>query len=255
MTGLSARAEALRALHHGVRPLVLPTAWDVASAHLVAEAGFHAVATSSGAIADALGYEDDDSMPPDEAFGAVARIAGAVDLPVTADLEAGYGLAPGAFAARLLDAGAVGCNLEDSDHHGDGALVDASEQAARIAAIKEAAREAGTDIVLNARIDVFIQHPNDPPNTHLDEAIRRARAYIAAGADCVYPILLGVRDSIAEFVDAVEHHPVNIYLSSKRSSIAELAELGVARISMGSGLMHIAYRAAAAELERLRASY
>src|SRR5215475_2825652 len=116
--GLAERADALRRLHAGPRPLVLPNAWDVASARLVVKAGFPVVATSSGAITAALGYQDNDSMPVDEAFGAVARIARSIPVPVTADLAAGYRLPAAELVERLLNAGAVGCNLEDTDHHG-----------------------------------------------------------------------------------------------------------------------------------------
>jgi 2-methylisocitrate lyase-like PEP mutase family enzyme len=150
-TALAERATALRALHSGQRPLVLPNAWDVASARLVVKAGFPVVATSSGAIAATLGHQDDDSMPIGEAFGVVARIARNVPVPVTADLEAGYGVPPAELVNRLLDAGAVGCNLEDTDHHGGGGLIDADAHVERLGAIRQAANDAGVDIVLNAR--------------------------------------------------------------------------------------------------------
>ena len=153
--GLAERAEALRRLHTSSRPLVLPNAWDVASARLVVKAGFPIVATSSGAVAATLGYEDNDSMPVDEAFGVIARIARSVSVPVTADVEAGYGLSPQELVERLLDAGAVGCNLEDTDHHGGAGLVDAGENADRLRAVRQAASEAGAHVVLNARVDVL----------------------------------------------------------------------------------------------------
>ncbi len=152
---LAEQAGTLRRLHTGPLPLVLPNAWDVASARLVMKAGFPVVATSSGAIAATLGYEDNDSMPVDEAFGVVARIARSVSVPVTADVEAGYRLSPTDLVERLLDAGAVGCNLEDTDHHGGAGLVDADENAERLRAVRQAASEAGVDIVLNARVDVL----------------------------------------------------------------------------------------------------
>jgi hypothetical protein len=129
---LGEQAEALRRLHLGPRPLVLPNAWDVASARLVVKAGFPAVATSSGAITAALGFEDTDSMPVAEAFGAIARITRSLSVPVTADVEAGYGLSARELIGHLLDSGAVGCNLEDTDHHGGGGLIDADEQAERL---------------------------------------------------------------------------------------------------------------------------
>src|ERR671917_1933620 len=149
---LADKAALLRRLHHGTRPLVLPNAWDVASARLVEQAGFPVVATSSGAIASILGYEDNNSMPVDEAFGPVARIARNVSLPVTADMEAGYHLSPAEFVTRLIDAGAVGCNVEDADHDAGSGLVSAEEHADWLRAVKDAAAGRGVDIVMNARL-------------------------------------------------------------------------------------------------------
>src|SRR4051812_5629415 len=128
MDDLVARAEALRALHQRGNPVMLTNAWDVASAQLVEAAGFPALATSSAAVALVQGYPDNDTMPVDVAFGAVHAIASRTELPVTADLEAGYQLPAGEFVERLLAAGAVGCNLEDTDHHSDRVLVDPDKQ-------------------------------------------------------------------------------------------------------------------------------
>jgi 2-methylisocitrate lyase-like PEP mutase family enzyme len=245
LAGLAAQ---LRGLHRPGSPVVLANAWDAASARIVAEAGYPAVATSSHAVAECLGYQDSDSMPAAEAFGAVARIARSVDLPVTADVEAGYGLAPEAFVAQLLGAGAVGCNLEDTDHHGGGGLVDAGRNAARLAAVKEAARAAGVDIVLNARIDV---RPGEDPEA-LAEAISRARRYLEAGADCVYPIFLADEADIERLITEAGG-PVNILLRKlDAGSIARLAELGAARVSMGGGPMRLAYAALRTSVAGLR---
>ena len=238
------RVELLRRLHHGERPLVLPNAWDAASAHLVVDAGFPVVATSSGAIAASLGYADADVMPPDEAFAAVARIARAVEAPVTADMEAGYGLGPKEFVERLLEAGAVGCNLEDTDHHGDGVLMDAARHADRLAAIVQAFEHAGVPIVVNARIDVFLRSPADGA---FDGALDRARRYREAGAACVYPIGLSDPALIHRFVDDAGA-PVNIMARADAPPLATLAELGVARVSYASGLFRVAK---AAIVERL----
>jgi 2-methylisocitrate lyase-like PEP mutase family enzyme len=155
---------------------------------LVVKSGFPVVATSSGAIAATLGYEDNDSMPLEEAFGVVARITRSVPVPVTADLEAGYRLAPKDLVERLLEAGAVGCNLEDTDHHGDTDLLDAGENAESLRAVRHAATQAGVDIVLNARVDV-LRREGDRREL-FEEAVRRARLYLQAGADCVFPIRL-----------------------------------------------------------------
>ena len=142
-----------------------------------------AIATASNALAPVNGYEDHGHLPPDVAFGALRRIADAVKLPVTADLEDGYGLSPEEFVDRLADAGACGANLEDTDHR-VGALVDADRQAERIASIKAAARARGFDAVINARVDVHIH------KGPVEEGLKRARKYFDAGADCVYPIFL-----------------------------------------------------------------
>jgi 2-methylisocitrate lyase-like PEP mutase family enzyme len=245
---LAARADHLRALHQGLAPLVLPNAWDAASAGAVVAAGFPAVATSSGAIARMLGFEDGEKMDPDAAFAAVARIAAAVDVPVTADMEGGYGLGAAEFVERLLAAGAVGCNYEDTDHHGDQAMIDAGTQADRLAQLKDAGRAAGVDIVLNARVDTFVRQVDSP----VEEGVRRGRLYAAAGADCIYPIGVADEDAIARLVDGIGA-PVNTLLRRGTPSIARLTELGVARISMGSGLHHLAMDGVGAVLERLRA--
>ncbi len=248
--GLAGKAEHLRALHHRERPLVLPNVWDVASARLVAENGFPVLATSSAAVSQSLGYADNDSMPPDQAFAVVARIAGAVDLPVTADVEAGYQLSSPELVARLLEAGAVGLNLEDTDHHGGGELLAAEDQAQRIAAAKVAAKKAGVNVVLNARVDIF-RGKSEPTPELMAEAIRRARLYIAAGADCVYPITLGDEHAIAEFVAAIRA-PVNILLRPGVPTPERLAAMGVARISLAGSLFRTTYAALSDALERLR---
>jgi 2-methylisocitrate lyase-like PEP mutase family enzyme len=246
---LAGRAEALRGLHAGPRPLVLPNAWDVASARLVVKAGFPVVATSSGAVAATLGFEDNDSMPVDEAFGVIARITRSVSVPVTADVEAGYGLSPEDLVERLLEAGAVGCNLEDTDHHGGAGLVDAGEHAERLRAVRRAATKAGVEIVLNARIDVLGQ---DGDRRELfEEAARRARLYVQAGADCVFPIRLADDELIGEFVRRVEG-PVNV-VGAGAPPLGRLAELGIARISFAGLLMNRLYGAHEAKLSEIAA--
>jgi 2-methylisocitrate lyase-like PEP mutase family enzyme len=233
-TELAATADVLLAAHHAATPLVLPNAWDVASARVVEEAGFHAVATSSHAVAEVLGGADDDSNDPDVVFPFLARIAAAVRVPVTADVEAGYRLAPEELVERLLVAGIVGCNLEDSDHHGDGILVDVEHQAARLAAMRAAAGAAGVHLVINARVDSVIRKVGDD-DAQLEDAIRRGTAYLAAGADCVYPIMLVDPARIRRFTAAVPG-PVNVIARAGGPRLDELAALGVRRISFGGGL-------------------
>jgi len=228
MERLAEHAERLRALHHRDELLVLPNAWDVASARLVAGQGYPAIATASAAVTASLGHEDDDCMPPDEMFAAVGRMAAAVDRPVTADVEAGYRLEPEDLIGRLLAAGAVGMNLEDSDHHGDADFVPADAQAERLAAVKAAGRAAGVDVVLNARVDT----------PELGAALERARLYAEAGADCVYPINLAPAD-IGGFTAGVAL-PVNVSVRPGSPTLNELRELGVARVSFGPGLQRVA---------------
>jgi 2-methylisocitrate lyase-like PEP mutase family enzyme len=247
-TPLAEQAERLRALHHAAEPLVLANAWDAASARLVQEAGFSAVATTSGGVAGALGWPDGEQTPPDQMFGAVARIARVLDVPLTADLEAGYGLSATEFVQRMLAAGAVGCNLEDTDHRAGRALRDATAQAEWLAAVKAAGRAAGVDIVLNARVDVFIRQHAET-QTEIEEALRRARLYLEAGADCIYPILVHHEATIAALVAGIPG-PINIYAMPDAPSLPRLAELGVARISFATRL----HRAAMTDLtKRLQA--
>ena len=234
---LSAQADQLRGLHAPGSPLLLVNAWDPPSARRLAHDGYPAIATTSAGVAEALGYEDGNVTPPDEMLAAVGRIATVVDVPVTADLEAGYGLEPRELVEGLLRAGAVGLNFEDTDHE-TGALTDPERHAERLAAIKQAGRDAGVDVVLNARVDVFLR------GGEVDEAVRRGRMYAEAGADCVYPILVRGQDAIRRLVKEVEA-PVNVLVMPGGLKLAELAELGVARVSFGDGLMRVAMEAAA----------
>jgi 2-methylisocitrate lyase-like PEP mutase family enzyme len=229
MSDLKAHADLLRRLHHGT-VLVLPNAWDEASAELVVETGFPVVATSSAAVADTLGHRDGEQAPWKEMFAATARIAGAVAVPVTMDAEAGYGLDPHELVARLLEAGAVGCNLEDTDHR-SGGLVDAAAQADRLAQVRAAADATGVPIVINARVDVFLPASGIPERDRLDEAVRRGRLYREAGADCVYPIGGSTSDNLRRLVAEVPG-PVNGNTSDSLDLDA-LASLGVARVSFG----------------------
>ncbi|MEV4756109.1 isocitrate lyase/phosphoenolpyruvate mutase family protein [Micromonospora sp. NPDC049559] len=239
------RAGVLRALHRPGDPLVLPNAWDAGTARAVEAAGFPAVATSSAAVAESLGYADGEATPPGEMLAAVARVARAVAVPVTADLERGYGMAPTELVERLAATGAVGCNLEDSDPR-TGELVDPQEQADFLAAVRAAADDAGVDLVLNARVDVYLAGGTGDPTERLAEAVRRARRYAAAGADCVYPIGATGPDDLRALVrDAGA--PVNVLFRPGAPSLPQLAEFGVARVSFGGGL----YRAARADHGRM----
>lgn len=225
---LAADATELRALHLPGKPLLLANVWDPMTAKAVAASGLPAIATASAAIAPVNGYEDHGHLPPDLAFEVVRRIASVVVCPVTADLEDGYGLAPRDIAKRLLAAGACGLNLEDSDHRGQ-ALVDPGGQAERIAAIRKAGRELGVEIVINARIDVYLrQRPHA-------EGLERARLYFEAGADCVYPIFAGDPAIVKDYVAL---GPTNLLCHPGGLKLQEMAKLGAARVSLGPMLFH-----------------
>jgi 2-methylisocitrate lyase-like PEP mutase family enzyme len=248
VTALADRARALRELHRPGDPVVLPNAWDPPSARRLAATGAAALATTSVGVAEALGYEDGERTPPAEMLAAVGRIAAAVELPLTADLEAGYGLSPDELVAGLLEAGAVGLNQEDTDH-ATGQLADPDANAERLAAIKEAGRSAGVDVVLNARVDSFLRAaPDADPAAVLDDAVARGRRYAEAGADSVYPFAARGRAAIRRLVEEVGA-PVNIVAVPGGLGRSELADLGVARVSFGGGLAQRALEAAAAEVE------
>ncbi len=235
---LAAKAEAFRAAHHGERPLVLANAWDVVSAKAVEAAGFGSVATSSRAIGDSLGEPDNDSSEPDLVFDLLGRIAVAVAVPVSADLQAGLRLEPDELVGRMLAAGLVGCNLEDTDHHGPGVLVDADRQAEYLSAVRAAADSHGVHIVINARVDTFVRKVGDDAQ-QLAEALRRGRLYLEAGADCVYPIALADPAAIARLVGELTG-PLNIIARRGGLTVPQLAALGVRRISMGAGIHQLA---------------
>lgn len=221
-------ASVLRALHHGRAPgdpLVLPGPWDAGSARAFADAGFPALATPSAGVAASLGYEDG-ATPAAEMFAAVARIARAVPVPVSADIEAGYGLAPKELVERLLAAGAAGCNLEDS---ADGVLLDADRQADRLAAVREA---AGGELFVNARVDTYVRGVGEGVDREA-ETVRRALLYVAAGADCVYPIA-APPEALPRLAAAVPA-PLNAIAPADGPSPRRLGGLGATRITFGPG--------------------
>ncbi len=208
--------------------LVLPNAWDVASAKLLAAIdGCRALATSSAAVARSLGFEDGERAPRDVMVEAAGRIARAVEVPVTGDLERGYG-DPVGTARAAWEAGLVGINFEDSTRAG---LVDVEEQVAAIRAI----REAVPDLVINARVDIFVRIGTGD----VAEAADRGNAYLEAGAHCVYPILAPV-DSIEALAHRIKG-PINVIAEPSTPAPSELQELGVARMTWGSNLATAAY--------------
>lgn len=248
------RARRFRALHDRRHVLLLPNAWDAASARAFADLGFEAIATTSGGMAWSLGYADGERAPLDEVLDAVRRIVRVTPLPVSVDFEAGYGASPEAVAASvraMIDAGAVGINLEDGIRHE--VLRDIHDAARRIAAAREAAREAAVPIVINARVDTWIVGGDAADAERIDETLRRARAYLAAGADCIYPIALARPDVIARLCADIDA-PVNIGARADLPGLAELGRLGVARVSTATRLATLALSAARDAAQRLRQS-
>ncbi|WP_328749844.1 isocitrate lyase/phosphoenolpyruvate mutase family protein [Streptomyces sp. NBC_00285] len=238
------KVDVFRALHHHRLPddpLVLPGPWDAAGARVMEEAGFPALATPSAGIAASLGHRDG-ATPAGEMFAAVARVAGAVDIPVSADVEGGYGLVPKELVERLLEAGAVGCNLEDSHA---GVLKDPHEHAEWLAEVRHA---AGDRLFVNARVDTFAHGDGDP-----GEAIGRAALYVAAGADCVYPI--GAPVGVLPLLRSGIQGPLNVFglLDGEGPSPTALGELGATRVTFGPALQRraaLALRGMADELRR-----
>ena len=240
-SNLKTLADQLRALHSG-KMFVLPNAWDAASAETVAAAGFPAVATTSAAIAAMLGHPDGEGAPWQDMFAAAGRVARAVSVPVTVDAERGYGMRPREFVERLLAIGAVGCNLEDTDHQAGG-LVDAGAHAQWLADVRAAADDVEVPLVINARIDTFLPANGIPEPERIAETIRRGRLYHEAGADCLYPIGVRTKADLAALVAELPG-PVNGNPSDELD-LATLQELGVARVTFGPRF----YRAALAELD------
>ncbi|MFJ1600351.1 isocitrate lyase/phosphoenolpyruvate mutase family protein [Streptomyces sp. NPDC088261] len=246
------RARAFRTLHRPSSPLALANAWDVASARLIEAAGSAAVATTSAGVAWSLGAADGNEIDRERAVDLVARIAAAVDVPVSADIESGFGATAaevGETVAQVIAAGAVGVNIEDA--HTDPAvpLRPAAEQAARIAAARAAAEATGVPLFINARTDTYLSGALDE-SVRLRETLDRARTYLAAGADGIF--VPGVTDlaEVAALTDGIDA-PVNILVGSGAPSVADLARCGVARISLGSSVVLSAYAVVRRAIEEL----
>jgi len=246
---LRKKAETLLALHQAGRILVLPNVWDAGSARIIEDAGFPAIATSSAGVAYTLARADGQQVSMDEMLTAVARIAGAVQVPVTADMEAGYGDVA-ATARGLLEAGAVGLNLEDMDGDQVSAQVPLPEQAERIRTVRATAQERGVHIVINARTDVYLAGIG-PAETRFERAVERLRAFADAGADCLF--VPGVVDevTIGRLVNALPR-PLNILATAGAPPVQRLQELGVRRVSLGSGPARAAFSVAQAIADELR---
>jgi 2-methylisocitrate lyase-like PEP mutase family enzyme len=234
----SRKADAFRAMHQAPPILLLPNAWDAVSARLFAKAGARAIATTSAGIAATLGYPDGEKVPRDEMLEVVARIARVVDVPVTADIEAGYAASPDDLAETIravIDAGAIGFNLEDATGNSSRPLYEAEQQIARIRAARLAGERAGVRVVINARTDVYLAKVGDPAERSA-ETVRRANAYREAGADCLF--VPGVTDlaTLTELASKIAG-PLNVLAGLGMPSTGELQRIGVARLSVGSAIM------------------
>ena len=232
------RAAQFRRFHHGAPLLVLPNVWDAASARIVEQAGFRAIATTSSGVAAALGYSDGQHISRDMLIEAIARITRVVECPVTADIEAGYGNSIEEVlqtVKAVITTGVVGINIEDSLKQQEKALADVSYQVELIKALRELATSMDMPLVLNARVDVFLLAIGEP-ESRFEHALQRANAYLQAGADCIYPIGILDRNMIANLVKDIDG-PINILGGPPAPTLPELAQLGVARVSLAGGLM------------------
>jgi 2-methylisocitrate lyase-like PEP mutase family enzyme len=228
-------AESFRAAHRGSL-LLLPNAWDAMSARQFEAAGFGAIATTSGGVNWALGYADGEKAPWREVVAAHERIVRAVRVPVTADIEAGYGDTPAAVAksiGEIVQTGVVGFNLEDGTPRPDMPVRPVEDAVARIRAAREAADAAGVPAVINARIDLYLKNVGDP-GSRFEETVQRAKAYLAAGADCIYPFGFIDMDTVARLTKAIDA-PVNIVARAGTPPVAELERIGVRRVTIASG--------------------
>ena len=232
------RAAQFRRFHHEAPLLVLPNVWDAASARIVEQVGFRAIATTSSGVAAALGYSDGQHISRDMQIEAIARITRVVECPVTADIEAGYGNTIEEVlqtVKAVITTGVVGINIEDSLKQQEKALVDVSYQVELLKALRELATSMDVPFVINARVDVFLLAIGEP-ESRFEHTVQRANAYLQAGADCIYPIGRLDRNTIANLVKAI-NGPINILGGPPEPTLPELAQLGVARVSLAGGLM------------------
>lgn len=245
MTTLRDTAELFGSLHRPGSPVLLPNAWDPLSARLVEAAGAAAVATTSAGVAWALGAADGDRIDRDSVLALTRRVVAAVGVPVTADVESGFGATPadvGVTVQGVLAAGAVGANIEDVHPDDPGALRPSGEQAERLSAARAAADAAGVPFYLNARVDTYLRSAGDPASRFAD-TVARARAYLAAGASGIF--VPGVVDvpTVTRLATEIDG-PVNVLAGPGAPPVSELAAAGVARISLGSSVALAAYAVA-----------
>jgi len=242
---LEKRAEALLALHQPGNPVVLPTVWDAWSAQLAVDAGFAALTVGSHPLADSVGKSDQEGMTFDDVLTRIAQITAAVDAPISVDIESGYGETPTRLIEGLLDAGAVGLNIEDTVHKEGGRLRSATEHAELVGALRAAADASGVHVVLNARTDLFIRGDGDESD-RVDRAIARLKEAAAAGADSLYPVGRHEPDTMRRLTSELPL-PVNAIALPDQDDLASFGPLGVGRISFGPFLQR-ALSANASEL-------
>jgi 2-methylisocitrate lyase-like PEP mutase family enzyme len=236
--GLNAKADAFRSMHHGPPTLILPNAWDAVTARLFVKAGARAIATTSAGIAATLGYADGQNVPRELMVEAVARITRVVDVPVTADIESGYADSPNELRESIravINAGAIGFNLEDATGDSRRPLFALEQQIERIRAAREAADNMSIRVVINARTDVYLAKVGEPA-TRFAETVRRLNAYCQAGADCLF--VPGVTDmpTLTQLVRSVPS-PLNVLAGPGMPPVADLQHIGIARLSVGSAIM------------------
>ena len=241
----SSRADLFHALHHRSTLLLLANAWDVASAVVVESAGATAVATTSAGVAWSLGVPDGDRLGRDRAVQLIARVTEAVRVPVTADIESGFGADSDGVAETVravAGAGAVGINIEDVSQSDRGSLRPVAEQAERLAAARSGADAAGVRLYVNARVDTYLRGVGDP-QSRLAETLVRAAAYLEAGADGIFVPGVGDLPTIGQLVSGIAA-PLNVLVGAGSPSVSELSELGVRRVSLGSSVAAAAYAVA-----------
>jgi 2-methylisocitrate lyase-like PEP mutase family enzyme len=235
---LNAKADAFRSMHHAPPLLILPNAWDAVTARLFVKAGARAIATTSAGIAATLGYADGQNVPWELMVEAIARIARIVDVPVTADIESGYADSPDELRESIravVNAGAIGFNLEDATGDSSQPLFAPEQQIERIRAAREAADNMSIRVVINARTDVYLAQVGDPAG-RFAETVRRLNAYRQAGADCLF--VPGVTDmpTLTQLVRSVVG-PLNVLAGPGMPPVADLQRIGIARLSVGSAIM------------------
>jgi 2-methylisocitrate lyase-like PEP mutase family enzyme len=228
---LKQRAEALLALHQPGNPVVLPTIWDAWSARLAVDAGFVALTVGSHPLADSVGKPDQEGMTFDDVLTRVKQITAAVDVPVSVDIESGYAQAPTRLITGLLDAGAVGLNIEDTVHSEGGRLRSSSEHAELVGALRKAADAAGVHVVINARTDLFLRQDGDESD-RVERAIARLKEAAAAGADSLYPVGRHNPETLRHLASALPL-PINAIALPDQDDPASFGPLGVGRISFG----------------------